>query len=93
MAPPQSQTVELGGIVIIPVMAEKEMSAQQDKPAEVLNGKPNASRRVSFSRSAAEFDLSRKMAPFLDIHLLLPVFDWLEESKISFLTRFECGSP
>ena len=76
MAPPQSQTVELGGIVIIPVMAEKEMSAQQDKPAEVLNGKPNASRRVSFSRSAAEFDLSRKMAPFLDIHLLLPVFDW-----------------
>ena len=77
--------------MIIPVMAEKEMSAQQDKPAEVLNGKPNASRRVSFSRSAAEFD--RKMAPFLDIHLLLPVFDWLEESKISFLTRFERGSP
>ena len=79
--------------MIIPVMAEKEMSVQQDKPAQVLNGKPNASRRVSFSRSVAEYDLSRKMAPFLDIHLLLPVFDWLEESKISFLTRFGRGNP
>lgn len=25
------------------------------------------------------------MAPFFDIHLLLPMFDWLEETKISFL--------
>ncbi|OAO16760.1 eukaryotic initiation factor [Blastocystis sp. ATCC 50177/Nand II] len=52
-------------------MAEKEATAQQEGVAEVVKGTPNA-----------KFDLSRRMAPYFDIHLLLPVFDWLEESKM-----------
>ena len=31
------------------------------------------------------YDLSRKIAEFLDIHLLLPIYDWLDERNISFL--------
>lgn len=65
-------------------MAEKEVNAQQEGVAEVVKGTPNASRSARFFRSWVAFDLSRRMAPYFDIHLLLPVFDWLEESKISF---------
>ncbi|KAK8794013.1 hypothetical protein WA171_003140, partial [Blastocystis sp. BT1] len=31
----------------------------------------------------SSFDISNKMIPFLDIHMVLPIFDWLEDSKIS----------
>ena len=74
-------------------MAEKEATAQQEGVAEVVKGTPNASRSARFSALRVEFDLSRRMAPYFDIHLLLPVFDWLEESKISFVTRFELVTP
>ena len=74
-------------------MAEKEATAQQEGVAEVVKGTPNASRSAGFSALWVEFDLSRRMAPYFDIHLLLPVFDWLEESKISFVTRFELVTP
>ena len=67
-------------------MAEKEATAQQEGVAEVVKRTPNASRSAGFSALRVEFDLSRRMAPYFDIHLLLPVFDWLEESKISFVT-------
>ncbi len=30
----------------------------------------------------AEHDLTPKIAPFVDPHLLLPVLNWLEESKV-----------
>lgn len=74
-------------------MAEKEATAQQEGVAEVVKRTPNASRSAGFSALRVEFDLSRRMAPYFDIHLLLPVFDWLEESKISFITRFELVTP
>ena len=74
-------------------MAEKEATAQQEGVAEVVKGTPNASRSAGISALRVEFDLSRRMAPYFDIHLLLPVFDWLEESKISFVTRFELVTP
>ena len=74
-------------------MAEKEATAQQEGVAEVVKGTPNASRSAGFFVLRVEFDLSRRMAPYFDIHLLLPVFDWLEESKISFVTRFELVTP
>lgn len=74
-------------------MAEKEATAQQEGVAEVVKRTPNASRSAGFSALRVEFDLSRRMAPYFDIHLLLPVFDWLEESKISFVTRFELVAP
>jgi len=74
-------------------MAEKEATAQQEGVAEVVKRTPNASRSAGFSALRVEFDLSRRMAPYFDIHLLLPVFDWLEESKISFVTRFELVTP
>lgn len=74
-------------------MAEKEATAQQEGVAEVVKRTPNASRSAGFSALRVEFDLSRRMAPYFDIHLLLPVFDWLEESKISFVTRFELAAP
>lgn len=74
-------------------MAEKEVTAQQEGVAEVVKRTPNASRSAGFSALRVEFDLSRRMAPYFDIHLLLPVFDWLEESKISFVTRFELVTP
>lgn len=74
-------------------MAEKEATVQQEGVAEVVKGTPNASRSAGFSALRVEFDLSRRMAPYFDIHLLLPVFDWLEESKISFVTRFELVTP
>lgn len=74
-------------------MAEKEATAQQEGMAEVVKGTPNASRSAGFFALRVEFDLSRRMAPYFDIHLLLPVFDWLEESKISFVTRFELVTP
>ena len=74
-------------------MAEKEAAAQQEGVAEVVKRTPNASRSAGFSALRVEFDLSRRMAPYFDIHLLLPVFDWLEESKISFVTRFELVTP
>ena len=74
-------------------MAEKEATAQQEGVAEVVKRTPNASRSAGFSALRVEFDLSRRMAPYFDIHLLLPVFYWLEESKISFVTRFELVTP
>ena len=74
-------------------MAEKEATAQQEGVAEVVKRTPNASRSAGFSALRVEFDLSRRMAPYFDIHLLLPVFDWLEESKISFVSRFELVPP
>lgn len=74
-------------------MAEKEATAQQEGVAEVVKRTPNASRSAGFSALRVEFDLSRRMAPYFDIHLLLPVFDWLEESKISFVTRFKLVTP
>lgn len=74
-------------------MAEKEATAQQEGVAEVVKRTPNASRSAGFFALRVEFDLSRRMAPYFDIHLLLPVFDWLEESKISFVTRFELVTP
>ena len=74
-------------------MAEKEATAQQEGVAEVVKRTPNASRSAGFSALRVEFDLSRRMAPYFDIHLPLPVFDWLEESKISFVTRFELVTP
>ena len=74
-------------------MAEKEATAQQEGVAEVVKRTPNASRSAGFSALRVEFDLSRRMAPYFDIHLLLPVFDWFEESKISFVTRFELVTP
>ena len=74
-------------------MAEKEATAQQEGVAEVVKRTPNASRSAGFSALRVEFDLSRRMAPYFDIHLLLPVFDWLEESKIAFVTRFELVTP
>ena len=38
----------------------------------------------------AEFDLTGKVAQFVDPHLLLPVLNWLEESKV--LTQGKGGS-
>ena len=35
------------------------------------------------------YDLSRKVAEYLDIHLLLPMYDWLDERNISFLFVME----
>lgn len=38
----------------------------------------------SFARGKcnSSFDISNKMIPFFDIHMILPIFDWLEESKM-----------
>ncbi|KAM7453489.1 hypothetical protein BLSTO_05762 [Blastocystis sp. subtype 1] len=51
-------------------MAEKEATAQQEGVAEVVKGTPNA-----------KFDLSRRMAPYFDIHLLLPMYKQNEIAK------------
>lgn len=74
-------------------MAEKEVNAQQEGVAEAVRGTPNASRCIGFFALWIEFDLSRRMAPYFDIHLLLPIFDWLEESKISFAAGFKFMAP
>lgn len=31
----------------------------------------------------AEFDLTRKMAPFLDTHLIIPLLEFIEPRKVS----------
>ena len=67
-------------------MAEKEATAQQEGVAEVVKRTPNASRSAGFSALRVEFDLSRRMAPYFDIHLLLPVFS----AKEPFFHLLQC---
>ncbi|CBK20355.2 uncharacterized protein [Blastocystis hominis] len=53
------------------------MTERYDQEEEIMNGKCNAA-----------YDLSRKMAPFFDIHIMLFIFNWLEKTNISYFQRW-----
>lgn len=64
------------------------MTERYDQEEEIMNGKCNAGRSFALRNYCIAYDLSRKMAPFFDIHIMLFIFNWLEKTNISYFQRW-----